>query len=351
MPRRVCQVIVVVVMLGTVVTGCALQRFLFPVEDAETYVKQAREDFQAVQELKVQEKYPKDFKEAEQKLQVAEQDLGKLNDLLRSKIFPRQEVKNLSDTIKDNAQQSRAASQNILRQYYLETVVPMIQKAEKNLDTVISNDTDHPLNQYQAVLDDLTRKSNAVSSGQKTLSLKEVIDDINMLIQTEAMIGSTTQAVIGADDIAFNIGEYQLTPESQTLLAKLAQQILAARQQIAAQYPDKKVIIQLNALGYADEADFRSESLLQVLTKDDTVDVPDDPIKRRQFLNQRLSTLRAQATSAYLKQELLKVPPNIRIQSETIGKGETLPANLKPPFPTSDQRRRICKIYSYVIVQ
>ena len=106
--------------------------------------------------------------------------------------------------------------------------------------------------------------------------------------------------------------------------------------------------------GYTDRLRFNEiNPLFKKLTKSAQAPLPpkSQPKKRRQFLNQRLSELRARSISNYIVQQLLYYHQddlNFIIDPNPVGIGEILPSGVKPLKSASDPNRRICKIYFYI---
>jgi hypothetical protein len=73
--------------------------------------------------------------------------------------------------------------------------------------------------------------------------------------------------------------------------------------------------------------------------------------EKRKFLNQRLSAFRARTVSEYLVQLLVQQNRQGQVEQEISRLGEELPPSITAPYPIEDARRRICKIYEYVVGQ
>ncbi len=120
-------------------------------------------------------------------------------------------------------------------------------------------------------------------------------------------------------------------------------------------YPDKNVTIRIKAVGYTDEVSFREgTNLVKTLIAGFENIVPISGIERRKFLNQRLSSLRAQTIGDYFRNLIVQSEQQFQkvfVEQDIQGKGEELPPDVNAPYPISDPRRRICKIYSYVIAK
>jgi outer membrane protein OmpA-like peptidoglycan-associated protein len=336
-------------------TGCALQKLWdhdYAVFDkAQKHVSQAREDFEAVKNLQaVQDKYPDEFQKAEGDLQSAEQELQTLEAHLHStEARKRESLDQLSSSITEKARESRAASQLILKRYYLDTVTPMLNKAEKELDDLIKDDLNHPLNKFKPLLEDMSQKVEQVKRDQDVLTLAEVMKDIDTLVQMKATMASDIQRTIQANDVSFEIGQYQLSDAAVRDLDNLVEQVIAAKTAFQKRYDGESVEIQIKTVGYTDETDFQmGAGFMAPFPKSFKQQIPDDPMRRRFFLNQLLSEFRARTVSDYLKQRILQTDNNLTLQEEILGKGEEIPPDVSAPFPETDPRRRICRVYCYV---
>jgi outer membrane protein OmpA-like peptidoglycan-associated protein len=336
------------------ISGCFVQKSAKTMlDETQEQVNQARGDFEAIQNLQVKQKYSDDFTEAEVQLSEAESHLQELEALSQEDtLLKKPEAIQLYLSIKRSAQKSRAASQRILRQYYLDTIIPIMANAETKLDTIVEQDAEHPLGELRPVIDNISMKIDRIERDQEVLTLTEVIDDINMLVEANAIMESNIQQTIEADAIVFEKGKFAISEQGKQQLENIVEQILAVKTNVTQEYPDKTVAIQITTVGYTDQLDFRwASDALETLTQNLNQKVPTNTTERREFLNQRLSELRARVVNEYLTQRILHIDANAKINQEIIGKGEQLPPGVSPPYPISDPRRRICKMYSYVILE
>ena len=112
----------------------------------------------------------------------------------------------------------------------------------------------------------------------------------------------------------------------QKILQKFTEQFLAAETEYAKQVPGLSIIATINTTCYSNQADFPEDSeFVKILTKDTTLQIPQQDPERRQFLNQRLSEFRAETITAYLRQLLSehdRKDRTLRIRYRPEGKGE-----------------------------
>ncbi len=333
--------------------GCALLIHDTPyrerMQDARDTVALARENVNAVKRLHLEDVYPDIYAEAAQKLTEAEMDLATLENLVRSNGDNSREIAHFHASVREKAEDSQAASQRILRSHYLEQITPMLEETAEQYDEIQTDDRDHPLGKYKPLVAEIARRTENVRKQQEVLTLTEVIDDINTLLEADTLLDANIQSTLRLDVLFFDPGQYEPDLGTKQVLEELVRQILSVKEDIRRQQPDSTLTVHIKSVGYADEMDFEKRSLIQLLTRGLEAKVPEERVSRRKFLNQRLSEYRARSAVRFLGQRLLQADRNLHIQQEIIGKGEEIPQELTPPYSASDPRRRICKVYAYII--
>jgi len=321
------------------VSGCSffLRNKMTP-EEVERQIDEALEHFEEAKSLGIEEAYSEDFAEAEERLDRA-------RELLES---------NRRDDAYLAAKESLDISIRIIRKFYLDTVSELARKAREELERKASGDAENPLTGYVPKLEKVLEDAEAVRSDLKIVSLNKVIDDLKEVLQITHSI-ETSKAKTLESDVSFNKGEYELSEDGKEILQKLVERITAEADTYIRDHPGKTLITKIKVVGYTDQLDFaRGTDLVRELKEGSENEFPSTKSEQRQFLNQRLSDLRARTIVKYIEEFVSisekKEESDFQIDTEAVGRGEKMPANLAPPYPTTDFRRRICKIYTYTTV-
>lgn len=193
-----------------------------------------------------------------------------------------------------------------------------------------------------------------IQHDSKTIEDVRAIDHLSEATEMTEDIKGNILLTLNSD-FSFSLGKYELSGEGKAELDRLIEKIIQTKEEYLLQYPDKNVTIKIKVISYTDEASFRKgTALVEELIEGFEQNAPQDGIERRKFLNQHLSILRAKTIGEYVQQRILEAEErdsDVSIEQEIIGKGEEIPPGINPPYPARDPRRRICKIYSYVIAR
>jgi outer membrane protein OmpA-like peptidoglycan-associated protein len=308
-----------------------------PIETIQETIAWARKDFESVvEQLQIQKKYQDDFQKARNSLMLAETSFQE----------------ELYDQAYFSALDSLDASQRILRRFYQETVVSSAQEAKTRIEAMTAEDPENPLQEFLPALTEILDYSEAIDDEQGDVDIVKVLADL----ETVTEIGNNAQKTMKQtleSDVSFASGEYELSDAGKQILAQHCQVIIAATQEFQQEYPDRTILIKIHVSGYTDEVDFREgTNLLKLLTEGMEEDeIPRTQPALRKFLNRRLSEFRADTIGEFLVQYILQEDPETVIERKSIGFGEGLPAGIDPPYPLVDPRRRICRIYTYILVR
>ncbi len=318
------------------ISGCSLFFQKHTKEVVQNRISEAEEHFQVVKSLDMEELDGEAFETAKSSLATAKEHL---------KIRRR-------DQAFEFATQSLETSKQILRKFYLNTVVELARKAKKELAAKVGEDPDDPLTDYVPKLDGVLDRAAELEADQQVISLDKVLEDLKEVLKVTCSIQTSTAETLESD-VSFDRGSYDLADRGKQALETAFEKVMAEKEAYVVSNPDKTVILKVKVVGYTDLLNFNAKSPLVAELSKDVSDIPPRDPERRKFLNQRLSELRAKTITQYIRESILKEElenPSLDIQIETVGRGEKIPANTHPPYPTSDPRRRICKIYTYTTV-
>jgi len=324
------------VLVGLVVcAGCATQ--VGPgVLQTQEKVREAKEHIETVAPMK--DGYTSDFTLAQKELSTAEKYL---------------QDNDIQDAY-SAAVRSIEVSKQILKQFYLDTVTKAVAKLKTEIETTTQTDPDNPIKDFLPKLDEMLAYAEQIQAEQADVSLVIIRD----YIAEAARMSESKDALIAEQlesDVSFDLGRYDLSLEGKIALDKIVGRIIVSIENNLKSYPDKTVTIKLTVSGYTDEAPFREgTNLVKQLTAGFETVVPTSGIERRRFLNQRLSELRTNTISVYLQhviEQIEQTHGRVELEQQVIGRGEQLPPDIPPPHPMSDPRRRVCKIYSYVLAR
>lgn len=323
-------------MIGMILTGCAST--LSP--EVQQAVSDARANFQVVESLEVKDKFPNDYDEAHGKLVEAEKYLESSSD--QKKAY-------------SPAKQSLNASQRILKQFYSSTITPLARAAKNEIEKITQEDPDNPLKEFIPKLNDLLDYSAQLESGQQLIALNRVIEDLNEVINIKHNADMNSNAVLPSD-VSFDSGKYDLSENGENLLKKFFEGVIAEQRAYLSQYTGKTVTMKVTVLGYTDQQGFRKGTeLVKTLLQGIENQLPQEPTEQRKFLNQRLSWRRANTIGEYIQQIITQADTRIYVEQDIVGRGEELPPGNSTMYSSSDSsadpQRRICKIYSSIIVK
>jgi outer membrane protein OmpA-like peptidoglycan-associated protein len=306
-----------------------------PVSTVEEALKWARENFSTLEKLQVQEVYTQDF-------QKAREDLVRAENLLQE---------NLYEDAYNSALASVASSQRILQQFHQETIAPMAQKTKEEIQAIISDDPDNPLKEFLPEINQILDYSDILAAKQQDVDVEKVLADLEKIKHIQQTTHTTVRQTLESD-ISFDPGQYELSDKGKQLLDLCVQKIVGSQKEYADLYPDSPVVTKIKVIGYSDQVGFNFEKGVKKLIEGvERENIPRGYPEKRKFLNQRLSALRARKVSEYLAQLLVQQNPQGQVEQEISGLGEELPPGITAPYPIEDARRRICKIYGYVVGQ
>lgn len=317
-----------------IVSGCSMK---FTQEEAARRISEAREHFEVVKSLEIKDIYKEEYAAAESSLTKAEELLNKGS----------------RDESVENAGQSLEVSRKILRRFYVETIGELARKARKELEQKTAGDSDNPLTGYVPKIESVMTEVQKVEKDRQLLSLNTILDDLKEILQITYSI-QTSSAKTLESDISFDKGKYELSDQGKQGLRTFLEKIVSDKETYLGKHPDKKVATKVKTVGYTDEMNFTegTERIKNLMSGVEN-QVPRDQPARRQFLNQRLSEFRARSVAGYIESFISKgggENPRFRVDTEIVGHGEKLPANVPGPYPVQDPRRRVCKVYTYTTV-
>jgi len=289
-----------------------------------------------VQTLNVERTYPGDFGTARNQLSEAKEYLAKK--WLTKKAIPA-------------AESSLMASKSILKQYYLDGIAVKATTLRNSIMDEVNKDADTPLKDYLPEIDSVLDRAEKLAAGHEIVSLDMVLASLDACIKIQDATLSYTSDKLESD-VSFDIGSYELSERGISAIEdNFLRKIISDKEGYKDQYPDSVITVRIKVVGYTDQVGFKNRKLIAELTRGAEDEVPGDKLGRRQFLNQRLSELRAKAISQYLRQRILSSErggSQVNVEEDVVGKGETMPPGIIPSNYTNDPQRRVCKIYSTI---
>ena len=328
--------IMIIAVIILLLPGCAPNMKLL--NEVGNKIEKAEEYYKTVEELEAGEKYSDFFSTAKLELNHAQ------------KYFTNKKVKKASQS----AEISITASQKILKSYYLDEIAPQADELVKEIKAKVSNDSDNPLNEYVSELNDMLDYGKDLETDQETALLDEFLKKHDRIKSIRRSKETLSSKKLNAD-VSFKTGEYNLSARGKRILKKeVIKKIITDQTKYRKKYPQSRITMKIEVKGYTDRIGFNeNKPLFKKLTKSVKAQLPpkNKPKKRRQFLNQRLSELRAKSISNYIVQQLSdynKNDSNFKIDPNPVGMGEILPSGVKPLKSFTDPKRRICKIYFYI---
>ena len=307
-----------------------------PLEVIEETLQWARENFKTVDALDVQDVYPLEYRDAQENLLLAENAFQ----------GERYEEAYLS------ALESLAASQRIVRQFYGETVAVSAQEAKDEIESILAEDPESPLQEFLPTLSEILDYSEEIEGSQQEIDITRVLTDFEKVTE----IGQSAQKAIKytvESDISFASGEYRLSEQGKLAIEEHCLTIIRVKEELKQRYPDRNIIITINIVGYTEQVDFREgTNLLKLLTEGiEPQEIPKTKLGQRKFLNRRLSEFRVRSIGERRLGYFQQHAPDVQVTYEGIGVGEEIPLGVSEPYPLIDPRRRICKIYTYVLIR
>ncbi|MDM8554779.1 hypothetical protein QUF75_08630 [Desulfococcaceae bacterium HSG7] len=326
-------IISVVILL---LSGCAPNMKLL--NEVSNKIQKAEEYYKTVEGLEADKKYSDSFTTAKLELNRAQS------------YFTRKKAKKASQA----AANSMTASQKILKRYYLDEIAPQADELVKDIGEKIGDDTDNPLNEYVPELNAMLDYGKKLETDQETALLDEFLKKQDKIKTIQRSKDTLTSKKLNAD-VSFKPGKYNLSAKGKGIIKKeVIKNIITDKNRYRKKYPQSTITMKIEIKGYTDRIGFNEKKpLFKKLIKSVKAQLPpkNKPKKRRQFLNQRLSELRAKSISDYIVLQLSdyhKNDSNFKIDPNPVGMGEILPSGVKPLKSSSDPKRRICKIYFYI---
>jgi len=332
MRRFVCDLGTVLLLISTLLIGCSTA---IPPE-----LEQARAHLEVVDSLDVQKQFPTEYQTARDKFLEAER-------------FSQSTM--TKGKVKDSAIESLNASKQILKEFYQTTITPLAKNAKKQIEEITAKDPDNPLQEFVPKIDELLEYSDKLELGVEIIALNKVLDDLEKVTVITHNLNPNLSTILDSD-ISFDTGKYELSDNGKEMLTKFFRKIIKEQQEYLSQFTGRSVSMKITVVGYTDQQGFQKGSkLAKLLIEGMEADLPENALEQRKFLNQRLSQFRANTIGEYIQQVISENDSNINVQLNIIGLGEELPRGVTPPYPASDSvsdpSRRICKVYSSVIVE
>lgn len=338
---RIAQFIGGIAIAVTLIWGCQPSNIHSPGE-TQAKVEEAKDEAEraksTAQMLESSDQYAMDVQQAEVEASAAETKL---------------KSKRLDDAYV-SAMQSLSASQRIFRQFYLERVAKLAEQSKKAIEDEMKMDSDTPLKNILPELNRILDVADQLQTGQAEVSSNAMLEDFEVSTQADAIIaGMTTERI--ESDMSFEKGQYTLSGKGSANLQPLVEKIIAQTKKWEQDFPGKQLTINITVVGYTDEQPFKpGTNLVKSLIEGVKDSVPKGATPQRKFLNQRLSLFRAQNIFDNVKELLLnsgELPIDVEIIDDIVGRGEDIMEGIAAPYPQDDPRRRMCKVYSYVIAK
>ena len=265
-------------------------------------------------------------------------------------------VKNELTKAQTLAAKSLKVFQQILGNFEKTTYAPGLETTLKELEQLIAYDPDTPLIEFlpelRHMLNNADEQQEKITRGEER-NLDQMRDDIEQFRQLQQIISEGERVEQEIGDVSFETGAYALSGDGKLLLEHFADEIIemiAARRET---FPDKVIRVKVKVVGYTDDQGFLQNSpLARRLLDEAGREKPADRKERDTLLNVLLSEKRAKIISAYLTERIekgLQETAQISIEQDSQGKGNSIPPAIEAPYPKKDARRRISRIYSYVI--
>ncbi len=315
----------------TMIFACS--RSIRSVAEVNKIIAEAGVYLDSVKNMGAQAAYPDDFGYAERKLADATDQLQK----------------DKRDQSYTYAAESMEASKRILKKI---TTGQIRGKAIELKQEIEKKGSESSLRDLLPKLNEILKYVEEVETGQQQISLSSFFDNKDKLNRTEETIKKNMVQKI-ASDVSFKKGKYKLpdlSDEGKRILEKLVEDIIAAKDDYLKKFSGSKMIIKIKTCAYTDETPFAEGTKLVRELEDGAENIPRKQPERRQFLNQRLSEFRAETIAKYIAERISQHEDKgfpLEVKTEFIGKGETAPEGIEPPFPTDDPRRRVCNIDSH----
>lgn len=297
-------------------------------EMAEARVARAVHFLDTVQSLELGRVYPHSVTGAETALSTAQAALADGD-------FP---------AARQAADASTATAQELLGRYYRETVARLAQRARKALEERSRRDPEDPLAERIPRLDAVVAHGDRLAANPPVVSVRRVLGDLKTVLSVSDSLQASWRRTLPVDD-TFVSGTDDLSAAGAATLDALAGSVREAT--IPTGNEGMPVHYRVKVVGYTDQLNFgRDTPLVTQLTHGVEDEVPEADPERRQFLNRRLSRFRARAVADALADRL--DGDGVAVTVEAVGRGETVPPGVPPPYPAADPRRRICRVFVHL---
>lgn len=247
---------------------------------------------------------------------------------------------------------SLAQSQELVRQFYDQALVPQIQETATRIEAITVDDPNSPLQKFLPALTGILEYSKSVLAGDSEIDLAKLRADSERVAEITEHARRTVQRTLESD-LSFQTGQYRLSESGKRALDAYCREIFQMARELSAAYPERDLVIRINIAGYTDQVGFKEDSqLLEQLTAGvDPAAIPTGPTAFRQFLNRRLSEFRVEQVMRFLRECFRRELPEPPLELHGVGLGEDLPPRVVPSGQLSDPRRRVCKMAAYVLLQ
>lgn len=220
-------------------------------------------------------------------------------------------------------------------------------------------DPDGPSSTILDQLRKTKRYVDRVETGEQSFNLEEMLALTRKTMALVENLKSEFKLVLSAD-VAFRLGGHEtddLLADGRRILNEFADSILEAQiPEYQEKFPGVSLMVALSITGYADAVP-PAEALARELLAGQTEPLPENSVKRRRHLNRLLSIRRSQTINRHLQDRLRSRlqraglamgPPSVEGMGESL---PTAPKTVRPAYRERDERRRICKIYSNILIQ
>lgn len=242
------------------------------------------------------------------------------------------------------ADASIAAARELLGRYYRETVARLADRVRKALEERSRRDPEDPLAERIPTLDAVAAHGDRLAANPQVVSVSRVLGDLETVLSVSDSLRVSWRRTLPVDD-TFVSGTDDLSEAGAATLDALALSVREAT--ISTGNEGMPVHYRVKVVGYTDQLNFGRETpLVTHLSHGVEEEVPEADPERRRFLNRRLSRFRARAVADALADRL--DGDGVAVAVEAVGRGETVPPEVPPPYPAADPRRRICRVFVHL---
>lgn len=233
------------------------------------------------------------------------------------------------------------------KQTPIQTINAESKKANEQFEQRPAEDVSQ-LKETLPKLDKMAKDAEKIKSNAQIAALSRVVDDLKQVV---GIVYSDQKGLykIFESDVFFDKGKYELSDRRKVFLKQFGEELISTTKGYMNQYPGRPITVAVRTIGYADELGFRKgTNLIKELVEGVEHKFPQREYNQKEFLNQRLSEFRSKTINKYFKELFLQTAQGnslVHIYQQIVGRGENLPPEISPPYPTRDPRRRTCKIY------